>query len=286
MKLSLKNAKTGADLLLIREEPEFSRLYNSRNNTPKYFTIVWNFGSPQKVTIEGEEYDFPQDSVLTLLFNQSFSFGNAAEVIALQFNREFYCLIDNDSEVSCAGFLFGTMEHLFIGLDKAAKEKLVLLGNMFTHELQTRDLVQHELLLALLKRLIKFVTGLAQGAYVPAAVLAGDRFDIIRKFNLLVEAEFFREHTVSYYAQKLNKSPKTLSNVFALYNQKTPQQIIQERILMEAKRLLHYTDQSIKQICFQLGFEEPPHFSNFFKKHTSLSPVEYRNGGKKVPEGK
>jgi AraC family transcriptional activator of pobA len=85
---------------------------------------------------------------------------------------------------------------------------------------------------------------------------------------------------VSYYAQQLNKSPKTLSNLFALYNHKTPLQVIQERILIEAKRLLYYTDKSVKQITYELGFEDAAYFSNFFKKNTTLSPLEFRNSKK------
>jgi len=93
----------------------------------------------------------------------------------------------------------------------------------------------------------------------------------------LVEANFRTEHSVSFYAQQLCKSPKTLANVFAIYNNKTPSQLIQERILIEAKRLLTYTQQSVKQITFELGFEDVAYFSNYFKKHTALSPVEFRN---------
>ncbi len=285
MKLSLKDIKTGADICLVSGEAGFCRLYDSRNIAPKYFTIAWNRGEHQTVTIEGTDYDFPPDTLLTLLFNQSFSFTDATQVTAWQFNREFYCIIDNDAEVSCVGFLFGTTEHLFVNLDTDALQKIALLAEMFTHELRTKDIVQHELLLALLKRLIIFITRLARNEYVPAEALRDDRFDTIRKFNLLVEGEYCREHSVSYYAARLNKSPKTLANLFALYNHKTPLQVIQERILIEAKRLLHHTGQSIKQITFQLGFEEPPHFSNFFKKYTSLSPLDFRNHQKIAEKG-
>lgn len=277
MKLSLKDTKTGADICLINGEAGFCRRYDSHINQPKYFTIAWNRGDSQTVTIDGSTCNFPANTLLTLLFNQSFSFSDAEQVTAWQFNREFYCIIDHDTEVSCVGFLFGTTEHLFVNLDDEALQKMALLCEMFTHELQTKDIVQHELLLALLKRLIIFITRLARNEYVPQEALREDRFDTIRKFNLLVETEYSREHSVSYYAARLNKSPKTLANVFAIYNQKTPLQVIQERILIEAKRLLHHTDHSIKQITFQLGFEEPPHFSNFFKKHTSLSPADFRN---------
>ena len=161
--------------------------------------------------------------------------------------------------------------------DLPARIYCELLADIFVEELKTADNIQNEMLLVLLKRLIIVVTKLARSEYVPKKDLPDDKFHVVRKFNLLVEGDFRKEHSVSYYAQRLNKSPKTLSNLFAIYNNKTPLQIIQERIIIEAKRLLQYTDQSIKQITFDLGFEDTAYFSNFFKRHTSLSPLEFRN---------
>jgi len=277
MKLKLRDEKTGGDLQLFKEEEGFDRLYFSRDRFNKYFTIAWNPGQGQTVTIDGKEYEFPADTLLTLLFDQSFSFERSADIVAWQFNREFYCIIDHDSEVSCVGFLFGSIDHLFIQLNEQARQKLRLLLDIFIDEFKTADNIQNEMLLVLLKRLIIYITRLARSEYVPVKKLPDEKFHIIRKFNLLVEANFRTEHSVSFYAQQLCKSPKTLSNLFAIYNDKTPSQLIQERILIEAKRLLTYTTKSVKQITFELGFEDVAYFSNYFKKHTSLSPIEFRN---------
>ena len=134
------------------------------------------------------------------------------------------------------------------------------------------------MLIMLLKRLIIIVTGIAKQAYVPNPSLRDERIDIFRKFNLLVEGNYFKEHSVQFYADALHKSPKTLANTFLLYNRKTPQQMIQERIIIEAKRLLGYTDKPVKQVTYELGFEDPAYFSNFFKRHTGVSPADFRLG--------
>jgi len=147
---------------------------------------------------------------------------------------------------------------------------------MFVEEIKASDNIQNEILLALLKRLIIYVTRLARSGYAPVRKLQEEKFHTIRKFNLLVEANFKTEHSVSFYAEQLYKSPKTLSNLFAVYNHKSPSQVIQERILIEAKRLLSYTDRPVKQITFELGFEDVSYFSNFFKKHTRSSPLDFR----------
>jgi len=277
MKLKLREENTGGELLFFKEESGFNRLFFTTDRFNKYFTIAWNTAESQTVTIDGAAHDFPSNSMLTLLFNQSFSFENAAGIVAWQFNREFYCIIDHDSEVSCVGFLFSSTDHLFIKLNDHAKQKLQLLSDIFIEEFKTSDNIQNEMLLVLLKRLIIYVTQLAKSGYAPVKKLQDERFHIIRKFNLLVEANFKTEHSVSFYADQLCKAPKTLSNLFAIFNQKPPSQIIQERITVEAKRLLCYTDRSIKHITFDLGFEDVAYFSNFFKKNTGVAPSDFRN---------
>jgi AraC family transcriptional activator of pobA len=277
MKLSLTEPNSGGHLLLLNDEQYFDRFFYGRDGTNKYFTIVWNRGEQQTATIDGEQIDFPHQTILPLMFNQSFVFERNLDLTAWQFNREFYCIIDHDSEVSCVGFLFGVGTNLFINLNEASQQKMWLLLNMFVSEMNTPDNVQNDMLVMLLKRLIITVTQLAKSEYIPDERQQNERFNLIRKFNLLVEGNFHNQHSVNFYAQRLNKSPKTLSNIFAIFNQKSPIQIIQERIIIEAKRLLYYTDKSAKEITYELGFEDPAYFCNFFKRHTSYSPLAYRN---------
>lgn len=277
MKLKIREENTGGELLLFKDEGAFDRLAFTKDRFNKYFTIAWNPAESQTVTIDDVEYEFPANTLLTLLFSQSFHFENPESIIAWQFNREFYCIIDHDSEVSCVGFLFSSTDHLFVKLSDQDRQKLQLLCDVFIEEFKTSDNIQNEILLVLLKRLVIYVTRLAKSGYVPAKKQQDERFHIIRKFNLLVESNFKSEHAVSFYAQQLCKSPKTLSNLFAIFNQKPPSQIIQDRITVEARRLLRYTDRAIKHITFELGFEEVSYFSNFFKKNTGMSPSEFRN---------
>ncbi|MDN5289120.1 MAG: AraC family transcriptional regulator [Mucilaginibacter sp.] len=286
MKLSVSDPNTGGDLLLLHNETNFDRRFYTRDQDYKYFTIAWNRGEKQTITIDGTEHDFMPQTILPLMFNQSFYFERPEDIVAWQFNREFYCIIDHDSEVSCVGFLFGMNDYLFIDLDMPTQRKLQLLLDVFTEELNTNDHIQNDMLVMLLKRLIMMITGLARAGYMPNVKLNDERFHILRKYNLLVEMNYREQHGVSYYAGRLNKSPKTLSNLFALYSHKTPLQIIQERILIEAKRLLFYTDKSAKQITYELGFDDAAYFSNFFKKHTALSPTDFRNSKNMVSLGK
>ncbi|GGB03142.1 MULTISPECIES: helix-turn-helix domain-containing protein [Mucilaginibacter] len=287
MKLSATEQSTGGDLLLLINEKHFDRMFFTRDRQHKYLTIAWNRGEKQTVTIDEVDYDFLPNTILPLMVNQSFRFERPEDIVAWQFNRDFYCIVDHDEEVSCVGFLFyGSSDQVFVTLDEAMQFKLQRLLDIFIEEFETADNIQIDMLRMLLKRLIIIVTRLAKAHSGPREVLADEKFGTIRKFNLLVENNYREHHTVAYYAQQLNKSPKTLSNLFALYNHKTPLQVIQERLIIEAKRLLYYTDKSAKEITYELGFDDAAYFSNFFKKHTSFSPTDFRNNKVLVAEGK
>lgn len=277
MRLAFKNHEFSGELLLTFGEPSFDRSFFIRDREHKYLTIAWNRGRRQRVTIDEIEYEFPANSILPLMVNQSFHFEDSEEITAWQFNRDFYCIVDHDKEVGCVGFLFyGSSNTMFLRLDEPETRKIRLLFEVFKDEFESADNIQGDMLRVLLVRLIITITRIAKLQYLGAETVADNKFDVIRRFNLLVENHYRTRHEVQFYARELNKSPKTLSNYFAIYGHKTPLQIIQERITLEAKRLFFYTDKTSKEIAYELGFEDPAHFSRFFKNQTHQSPSQLR----------
>jgi len=243
----------------------------------RLFTIALNSGPAQQVYIDNIEYTFPSGCLLPLFSNQSFIFEEPRQITAWQYNRDFYCIVDHDNEVSCAGFLFfGSYGQLFIKLDKFNQGKLEILKSIFIEEFEMDDSTKSEMLKMLLKRLIIIGTRLAKEQYVKEQPVESDKFDIVRKYNLLVDRNFKTQHQVQFYANELGKSPKTLSNLFARYHHKLPLQIIHDRIIDEAKRLFYYTDRSAKEIAYELGFDDAAHFSRFFKKITGQNISGYK----------
>jgi AraC-like DNA-binding protein len=275
MRFFFKDPGTGGELLLVEKEPAFDRQFFTRDQHNKYLTIAWNTGADQQVVIDEVTYNFPANTILPLVINQSFRFERPADIVAWQFNRDFYCIIDHDKEVSCVGFIFSSGA-MFIQLDEKDLHKLQVLLEMFRDELEEEDEVQATMLRALLVRLIIKITRLGKKQHVDQAKLNNGKLDIIRHFNLLVEDNYKKQHQVQFYANQLNKSPKTLSNLFAMYNQRSPLQVIQDRLILEAKRLFHYTERSAKEIAQELGFEDAAHFSRFFKNQTEMSPSDFK----------
>ncbi len=97
-------------------------------------------------------------------------------------------------------------------------------------------------------------------------------------FMDLLEKFFTESKRVAFYAAKLSISEKRLGKATSKAIGKMPKEIINERLMLEAKRLLVHGNKSIKEIGFELGFDDPTHFIKFFRKHAQKTPVAFRGG--------
>ncbi|MEO0732652.1 MAG: AraC family transcriptional regulator [Bacteroidota bacterium] len=275
MQYRYQDQKTGAYLGLTQSERGFHREYFKEKDKP-YLTIAWNRGPAQKVTVDEIAYEVGEGEIVLLAINQTFHFSRAGDIIAWQFNRDFYCIIDHDQEVSCVGFIFyGLPSPMVVHLDKKELHSFDLLHQVFVEEFGNHDNIQAEMLRMLLKRLIIKLTRIAKQQHLREQLVQPE-LDIVRKYNLLVEKHYKDYHQVQDYANLLHKSPKTLSNLFKKAGAKSPLKIIQERVALEGKRLLLYTDKDVAEVAYETGFHEASHFSRFFKKMTGMPPGAFR----------
>ena len=106
------------------------------------------------------------------------------------------------------------------------------------------------------------------------------QYNLFRQFKIAVEQNYKTKHTVQDYAIYLNTQPRTLNVVTRKYANKSPLEIIQNRIVMEAKRRLYHDTKSIKELCYELGFDDPAYFTRFFKKNTGIGPQVFKTAGK------
>ncbi|MBV4360410.1 AraC family transcriptional regulator [Pinibacter aurantiacus] len=98
----------------------------------------------------------------------------------------------------------------------------------------------------------------------------------LTKFNMLIDEHFKEQKFVAFYAEQLHISANYL-NILCRRNLKiSATELIQQRVCLEAKRLLQTTGFTIKETAFELGFRDHAYFSNFFKNQTGLSPSDFR----------
>ncbi len=99
---------------------------------------------------------------------------------------------------------------------------------------------------------------------------------ITNQFEILVDKMYLDTKNVGDYAEELNITPNYLTTTLKQLTGKTAKDIISERLFNESKSLLRYSGLDIAEISYRLNFQEPTHFTRFFKKHSGLTPNQYR----------
>lgn len=238
-------------------------------------SVIW-CQEDMKVNVDGSDYVFAKNTILFLTAYHKVDIISVTKARLVRFNRAFYCISHNDGEVGCKGILFfGASQFPKIVIPEIEMEKFEVLWKMFIIEMDSKDNLQNDMLQMMLKRLLILSTRIYKEQF-ELTNFDKKQLDIVREYNYLVESHFKTKHQVADYAEMLHKSPKTLSNLFKKYNEKSPLQIIQARIVLEARRLLHYSDLSIKEIAYEIGYEDIQAFSKFFKKAEGISPSEFK----------
>lgn len=249
------------------------------------YKVVWSRENLVNITIDGYDMAIKKDHVVfcTPLNIMKIPLGTAG-IISFVFNKEFFCIQTHDDQVSCNGFLFfGSSEPQMVELCEKEKTQFSTMLSLFEEDFVIKDQLQGEMLRSLLKRMLIVSTRMLK-ENLPNPSINNANMDLIRQFNLLVEKHFREKHQVKDYADLLFKSPKTLSNVFHKYGEKTPLMVIHDRILLEAKRLLLFSDETLEEITYRLGYTDSGHFSKFFKKNEGASPRQFRKNKRGLVE--
>lgn len=108
----------------------------------------------------------------------------------------------------------------------------------------------------------------------PEDLLSIDLFD---QFQVLLDEFVTKERAVKFYADKLNVTSRKLGNTIKSLFHTTTENIILQRLLIEAKRQLAYSDKNIAQIAYDLNFKDNSYFTKFFRKQSFITPKQYRS---------
>ncbi|WP_143309113.1 helix-turn-helix domain-containing protein [Chitinophaga vietnamensis] len=119
-----------------------------------------------------------------------------------------------------------------------------------------------------------------QMALLHKDMLMYDSNPLLVKLQSLIDTHFAQQRSVAFYARQLNVSPGYLGILCKKGLQVSPIQLIQQRIILEAKRLIRSSNKSIKEIAFELGFGDLAYFSRFFKSNTGFAPRHFKQHDK------
>jgi AraC family transcriptional regulator, transcriptional activator of pobA len=189
------------------------------------------------------------------------------------FNEDFVSLDDEEDFVEKFPFYDGSSPPV-MKLDKELATEIESLILSVAKELHVNskntELCRSYLNIILLKLRDCFTQGKN-----PGPSIAGKKKKVTQ-FKKFINDNYLKHVSVSDYASLLNITPNHLNALCKKYEGRTAIQLIQERLLLESKRLLYATDMNIKEISYHLRFEDVPYFNRFFKKLTELTPIQYR----------
>ena len=155
-------------------------------------------------------------------------------------------------------------------------EEAAALVRMIEQELERGEPSMSEVVEAYLSALlVKCAQWVREG--VTSTQPLADRNDPVRRFEDLVERGYLVERSVGHYADKLALSADHLNELVKKRLGRTASAVIHERLLLEAKRLLLHSDQSIKEVGYALNLKDPAYFTRWFRKAEGMTPVAFRD---------
>jgi len=238
-------------------------------------TILWFESGDNQLIVDGEEYIFGKNQMVFFTEFHRVKVKKIEKIRYLRFNQDFYCVQDNDIEVACKGMLFfGASELPIIKIPDEHLEKFETIWKMFKIEIYDDDHLQLNMLQMMLRRYLILCTR----EYKKQANYPKDKVesDIVRDFNFLVENYFKTKQSLAEYAELMHRSSKTISNIFSKIGTKSPLQFIQDRKMLEARRLLQYSDMQIQEVAYEIGYGDIQTFSRFFKNNAGISPSRFK----------
>jgi AraC-like DNA-binding protein len=228
--------------------------------------------------VDFTQYYFSGNTILFLTPYQYFQWESGAEtnLECLEFHGDFYCIEYHKKEVACNGLLFNNIYlRPHITTDNASFSEIAALFQKIENEKSMGSEFSAAVLKAYLQLILalcsKHKSRLLANAPVEDAVMHH-----IVHFQELLDRFFIKERSPAFYAAKFMLSTSAFGKKIKHQFGKTPTQLIQDRVILEAKKLLHLTHKSIKEISAELNFEDEFYFSRYFKKNVGLSPLRYR----------
>ncbi len=193
----------------------------------------------------------------------------------LQFHGDFYCIEYHKAQVACNGLLFN---NIYIEPSVKLTESEALNFERLLCDMDDEFTAGHtdDIVLRSFLQLFLAKSSSIKMRSMKFETQQNERDEQMEHFAKLLDIHFLDLHKPNDYAGLLAMTPNNFSKRCTRYFKKSPSVLIQERIVLEAKKKLHLTRMTIKEIAYSLNFSDEFYFSRFFKKFTKVSPQSFR----------
>lgn len=274
------------------------KLVNQRTGDPALnlstFGQVGNFACPRQYPCfsmllilrgagfairDGAEYEFNEPALVTFSLYQSLMIKSEGEFkgILIQFTPSFFCLFKHRQEVSCNGVLFNNLyDTPLVRLTSAEAKEQVVLTEQMRSEIEGHSEPDQDALISYLKVFLINASRIKLDQQKEAVEFQA-AVPLATALKEAIEVHFRKIHNASGYGALLHSTIATLNRLSKLHFKKTLTDLIADRLIIEAKRELYLTVKPVKEIAFELGYDDEFYFSRFFRKQTGVSPLVFRN---------
>ncbi|UII20305.1 helix-turn-helix domain-containing protein [Fulvivirga ligni] len=264
------------------------KLYTIQGNNPfdhiqrlNYYSLIWVQSAGVKLKANFSECDIEENTLLAFAPYQPFMLMTDGDLKArvIHFHPDFFCIHKHHKEVACHGVLFNNIyDPPALPLDQATVSIFNMQMDQMENELQSLDLAHYELMISYLKIFLITASRLkakSQPEIINESSESDEPF-VLQNLKDCIEEHYKSKHSASEYADLLAISTKALAKLTRRHFNKTLTDLISERIIIEAKRELYLTSKTVKEIAYELGYNDEYYFSRFFKKNAEVSPQVYR----------
>ncbi|HYQ56701.1 MAG TPA: helix-turn-helix transcriptional regulator [Draconibacterium sp.] len=264
------------------------KLYYFEKNNPfdhiqrlNYYSMVWLKSGIGTLKADFSEYNFKVNTLFSFSPYQPFMLDLKGEINGwvINFHPDFFCIHKHHKEVACNGVLFNNIYNPpFVQIDDKTTTHFETVIEEFKAEMQKPAMAQYELLISYLIIFLITASRLKVEQYTKVQELVAKKEEpfILQNLKNAIELHYKTKHTARDYADILAITPKALTRLTKNHFNKTLTDLIAERIIIEAKRELYLTNKTVKEIAYELGYNDEYYFSRFFKKNTEVAPQLYR----------
>jgi AraC-like DNA-binding protein len=242
-----------------------------------FYHIVWVMAGSGSHIIDSVEYEVRPDALFFMAPGQIHDFTLSDDTVGqtISFSSEFFAFTvrSRHAETEVPVYDFERLPAaLYLTPQQAADLRGILDG--IIAEYQGESIGHEDAIWSYLR--VFLIKAARMGGSMSAESNSPRNVLLSRRFKTLLEKNFNTTGDAAGYAQLLNVTERALNEATRQALGSTAAKLIRERVMLEARRLLLHTEESIAEISAQLSFEDPAYFSRIFKKHTGRSPLEFR----------
>lgn len=268
----------GFEIVQLQEFYKKNKIELTSAHRTGFYHILWFKKGSLTHFVDFNPVKIKPDSILFLNKDIVQRFDSKATIdgSGILFTDDFFCKSKEDSDFLRSSILFNDLFSVSQIQLQQHSELFTSLLNLMNSELRNAKDNYHANILQNLLHNFLLLSERERRKQNFTEAKKGPDLDYVLLFKDLLEATFKTQKQVSSYAEQLRITEKRLNLATSKVLGKSPKEMIDERVMLEAKRLLAHTNESAKEIGFTLGFEEPTNFIKYFRKHNNATPVEFR----------